>query len=319
VVWRRAKRAQKQQKVGSPIPKKASFTPPKSGELSPNGGDLPNKGKNKGRSKPPKKSAAVTITLLPPEDGEEQVSMAEVMKRATNRVNLAVLNMDYLRPKRSQTGGLILEIPGENSTPRADALASKLSEALGDTKVRIARPTMWAELRVHNLVDSVSVDQVAETIAKAGGCQAGQIRMGDIKQAPSGLFGVWMRAPQTAAHKVAALGKVVIGWTVAKVELLQPRPLQCHRCLKFGHVRQRCPEEIDRSDKCYRCGQPGHLAAGCTATPNCPVCADLGKPAEHRLGGASCIPPPNKKKKKGRHKKRKKRAHTEETLSSDPY
>jgi hypothetical protein len=84
---------------------------------------------------------------------------------------------------------------------------------------------MWAELRVHNLVDSASVEQVAEVVAKAGGCQTGQIWMGEIKQAPSGLFGVWLRAPQAAAHKVAALGKVVVGWTVAKVELLQPRLL----------------------------------------------------------------------------------------------
>jgi hypothetical protein len=166
----------------------------------------------------------VTITLLPTQEGEEVTSMAEVMKRAAGRVDLAALNIDYLRSKRSQTGGLILEIPGENSAPTADALASKLLEALGDIKVRVSRPIMWAELKVHNLVDSASAEQMAEVVARAGGCQAGQIRVGELKQAPSGLLGAWLRVPQAAAHKVAALGKVVMEWTAAKVELLQSRP-----------------------------------------------------------------------------------------------
>jgi hypothetical protein len=130
----------------------------------------------------------VTLTLLSTEEGEEKVTMAEVMKRAAGRVDLA-LKIDYLRPKRSQTGGLILEIPGENSAPRADALVSKLTEALGDTKVRISRPTLWAEFRVHNLVDSATAEQVAKAVARTGGCQAGQIRVGELKQALSGLLG----------------------------------------------------------------------------------------------------------------------------------
>jgi hypothetical protein len=114
----------------------------------------------------------VTVTLFPTAEGEEVVTMAEVMKRATEKIDLAALDIEYLRPKRSQTGGLILEVPGENSGPRADALASKLSEALGDTKVQVSRPMMWAELRIHNLVNSASAEQIAEAVAKAGGCQA---------------------------------------------------------------------------------------------------------------------------------------------------
>jgi hypothetical protein len=53
------------------------------------------------------------ITLLPSGDGEEQISMAEVMKRAAERVDLAALNIDYLRPKRSQTGGPNSRDPGK--------------------------------------------------------------------------------------------------------------------------------------------------------------------------------------------------------------
>jgi hypothetical protein len=73
----------------------------------------------------------VTLTLLPEEEGEEKITMAEVMKRAAGRVDLAAFKIDYLSPKRSQTGGLILEIPAENSAPRTDALASKLTDPGG--------------------------------------------------------------------------------------------------------------------------------------------------------------------------------------------
>jgi hypothetical protein len=178
------------------------------------------------KGKPARKSAAVT--LFPTEEGEEKISMTEVIKRAVGRVDLSALNIDYLRPKRAKTGGLILEIPGENNAPRADALASKLAEAMRDTKVRVSRPTMWTEMRVHNLVDSASAEQVAEAVARDGGCQAGQIRVGELKQAPSGLLSAWLRVSQAAAYEAVALVKVIVEWTAARIELLQSRPLQCH-------------------------------------------------------------------------------------------
>ncbi|CAG4927182.1 unnamed protein product [Colias eurytheme] len=49
-----------------------------------------------------------------------------------------------------------------------------------------------------------------------------------------------------------------------------------------------CTEECDRSQLCYRCGQPDHKAASCTAKPNCIVCAAAGRKADHRLGGTGC-------------------------------
>lgn len=101
--------------------------------------------------------------------------------------------------------------------------------------------------------------------------------------------------PVVAAKKLAEAGKIKVGWVAAKVEALQPRQLRCHRCLESGHTMQRCTSATDRSDRCYRCGQKEHKAGTCTATPKCSLCSDLGKPAEHRLGGASCAPTPKKR------------------------
>jgi hypothetical protein len=57
-------------------------------------------------------------------------------------------------------------------------------------------------------------------------------------------------------------------------------------------VRRDCSSALDRSDRCYWCGMEGHRARDCLArVPKCPVCADLGLPASHRLGSPSCKPP----------------------------
>lgn len=88
---------------------------------------------------------------------------------------------------------------------------------------------------------------------------------------------------------------MLIGWVSARVERLESRPLQCYRCLEFGHVRQRCTGEVNRTGECYRCGGDGHTAAGYVAAPCCPLCAARGRPSDHRMGGKGCAPPTNNK------------------------
>ncbi|XP_053989833.1 uncharacterized protein LOC128882277 [Hylaeus volcanicus] len=91
-----------------------------------------------------------------------------------------------------------------------------------------------------------------------------------------------------------AAGRLLVGWSSARVEALPARALRCFRCLELGHVRQKCPLEADRGDRCYRCAGAGQRARECTAPMRCPVCADLGRPADHRLGAKKCAPPPPK-------------------------
>ena len=94
---------------------------------------------------------------------------------------------------------------------------------------------------------------------------------------------------------------MVAGWLAAKVELLGARSLQCYRCLKAGHVRQRCTATVKRGGCCYRCGSAAHLLAECRAEkPHCMVCAGRGQKADYRLGGPACRTAQPKKKKGGR-------------------
>lgn len=81
---------------------------------------------------------------------------------------------------------------------------------------------------------------------------------------------------------------------MAGVEMLDVRPLQCFRYLERDHVQQQCGSGTDRSNRCYQCEAPGYKTRNCKAQPHCAICADLGRPAGHRLGSTKCIPPRRK-------------------------
>ncbi|KAG5318035.1 MOS1T transposase, partial [Pseudoatta argentina] len=220
------------------------------------------------------------------------MSYAEILRTARERIDVEKIGIKEIRPRKARTGAFLLEIPGPAGAAQADSLATKLREVLADKDgVRISRPVKTAEIRIRDIEDSVSQQEVASVVAKEGGCNADDIKVGPIKRAPNGLGTVWAKCPLVAAIKVARLRKIRMGWTSTRIELLPDRPLQCYRCLEKGHVRAECRSEIDRTLSCYRCGSHGHRAIECDGSVNCPLCADAGLPSSHRIGGkATTIP-----------------------------
>lgn len=141
----------------------------------------PQKSNKDGKAKPKKKgpskrSAAVVISQLLSQ--EEPFSMAEVLQEARDKIDLSPLGIDYLRPKRAATGALILEVPGEGSASKAEALATKLEETLGP-RARISRPVLQSEIRITGLDESATAAVLSAAIAKDGKCSAEEIRVGD--------------------------------------------------------------------------------------------------------------------------------------------
>lgn len=157
-----------------------------------------------------------------------------------------------------------------------------------------------AEIRILGLDDSVTKAEVVRAISEAGGCAEADITVGDIRQrAPNSMGTIWARCPCAAARKVVIGKRLIIGWFSARVEALQARPLQCYRCLRNGHVSSKCTEGVDRSGRCFACGRTGHRARDCTGKLRCPLCSDLGCPAEHRLGSRECNPLADARNKPG--------------------
>jgi len=222
------------------------------------------------------------------------------MRLARERVDIRGLGIREMRPRRARTGALLLEIPGADGAAKADALAREIREALKDREgVAISRPTKTAEIRVKDLIDSISAVEVAKEVALSGECQLEEVKVGPIRTGTNGLGTVWVRCPLIAANKVIRKGRLDLGWTKARVELLPDRPTTCFRCLRAGHVKAACPGGEDRGDTCYRCGERGHLARNCVAPPRCPLCVDTGRPDNHRVGGQACRAPRRKERKGG--------------------
>ncbi|XP_032690633.1 uncharacterized protein LOC116853609 [Odontomachus brunneus] len=244
-------------------------------------------GKTGGKSVPHLKaptSAAVCITCP-----EGQYS--EVMRTARSRIPLSELGISNLRCKRAIAGALILEVSGSEGDKLANALAERLRVVFaGAEGVRIYRPSKKAEIRLHNLEDSVTAAEIPAAVAGSSGGDPSDVGWGGgLRRAPNGLATAWIQCPVSVAKKVAEAGRIQVGWGLARAEVLAARPLQCFRCLEEGHVRQHCRSEINRSGLCYRCGGPGHQAAECTGRLSCPVCSTADKEVAHRLGGEACL------------------------------
>ncbi|XP_011707944.1 PREDICTED: uncharacterized protein LOC105462792 [Wasmannia auropunctata] len=227
------------------------------------------------RRRPPR-SAAVSMSF------PENMKFADVVKKARDSVNLGDLGIEHTRLRATMSGAVLVEIPGNDMSPKADTLAAKLQEVFMDSGVRVSRPSLKGELRLSGLDASISPRELRAAMAEAGGCAADDIRMGHTRATRNGLRTVWTQCPLNAAIRLAQAGSLRVGWSTTRVDLLKRRPAQCYRCFATGHVRERCPSEVDRASCCFNCGADGHLAKDCGRPASCPICKEAGR----RLIGA---------------------------------
>ncbi|XP_011859068.1 PREDICTED: caldesmon-like [Vollenhovia emeryi] len=227
------------------------------------------------------------------------------MRYLRSQINLEKLEISSLKHRRALNGATLLEIPGgEEAKAKADSLASRIKAVAEEKGVRVSRPAKRAEIRMKDLDESVTTEEVRDAVARVGEGPKEEIKVGSIRHTPSGFGTCWIQCGIEVAKRVAAAKKIKVGWVAARVELLEPRPLVCFKCLERGHVRGQCRSNIHRSTMCYRCGQEGHKAQSCSETPNCAVCSGKGLPSNHKAGGAACRPPSKGEKRREAKKSR---------------
>jgi hypothetical protein len=239
------------------------------------------------------RSSAVTVTL----QDAAKTTYAEVIAKARERIPLKELGVTKIEMKRGVTGSVIIRLPGDKNREKATMLASRLANVLDPMAVRVMAPVKRAEVKVEGIDISMGKEELRQAVSNETGCKTEEVIVGDIIVMKGGLGTAWVKCPVAGARRLAAIGKLAVGWSYAKVTAVPKRPLQCYRCLETGHVRATCPSAVDRSGLCHRCGKEGHMARACTAArPNCPLCEALGAPAGHRMGGIACAPPKTSKK-----------------------
>jgi hypothetical protein len=153
------------------------------------------------------------------------------MSRAKKEIDPKALDIEILRVKRAVTGVLIYEVTDDNKAAEANSLAVAQRRVIPPEEAKTARPHKTGDLRINGLDKATTTADVAETVAQAGACIPAEVRVG---LSPSGMFSAWMQCPLAAANKVAAVGKIKVGWVVALATLLAQKPLQCFRCLERG-------------------------------------------------------------------------------------
>jgi len=232
------------------------------------------------RRKPPK-TAAVIVTC-------KNGGYKDLMQEIRAKIKLIDLGIDDTRIRSAMNGGQMIEVAGTEKDAKADRLASKLREVIRQEGVKICRPTMRAELRIRDIDVSVTADEIRDALAAKGQCSPDAIRMGPIRRAFNGMGIMWFQCPLASANRMTETRRIRIGWTALRVERLPARPLQCFKCLKGGHVQDRCPNNVDHRGRCHRCGEPGHISSACTREVHCIACAENNFPVKHRHGKAAC-------------------------------
>lgn len=263
----------------------AKQPPPKNAPANQSGFGAKKAGDTKTPRRVPR-TAAIQISCK----GERKY--AEVMRVAKTQIDIDAIGITDIRPRKARTGAFLLEIPGADGATKADLLAAKLREiTAGQEDILISRPEKMGEVRIRNIEESISQEDIALKVSQTSGCSVDKVSIGTITIAPNGLGTALLRCPLTVAKTISQVPRMRIGWTMVRVELLPPRTLQCFRCFEEGHVRAECKAAVDRSSLCYRCGKEGHVAKLCTALPHCAICAERGARSNHRMGGQACRPP----------------------------
>lgn len=225
----------------------------------------------------------MTITELQ----KEGFSYAEAIKQSREKISLEEIGITETKIRRSANGGLLIEIPGEEAQKKANTLANQLRQVMQDAAT-VASPIKRGEIRMFGLVESVTAEEVASVVASLCECTPEEVSVGPIRAMRSGLGMAWAKLPLGAAIKATTEGRIRIGWTIARIELLKARPLQCHKCWQYGHVKFACKSSENFLGACYNCEEHGHQVRMCSAQPRCAICQGSSRAYQHRLGGPAC-------------------------------
>lgn len=113
----------------------------------------------------------MTLTVAP----GSQLKYSEIMREA-RIIKLNEIGIKYVRCRRSMTGGMIIEIPGKDNEEKAEILANKLKGVFNNREE--IRPIKIVEMRICDLEDSITIQEVEKAIALKRDYNRGNKAMG---------------------------------------------------------------------------------------------------------------------------------------------
>jgi hypothetical protein len=123
---------------------------------------------------PPPRCAAVALTVR----NGSGFTYRNAMSVVRREIKLSDLGIAEMRPRRAITSALIFAIADQDASSKASQPAEKMAGALRDFPAKVTVPRKTAELRVTELEDSITPEEVAAAVAEAGGCQTAEVSVG---------------------------------------------------------------------------------------------------------------------------------------------
>ncbi|KAI4485286.1 hypothetical protein M0804_006791 [Polistes exclamans] len=242
-------------------------------------------GSQRNRSRRNRESAVVFLTC----DKEE--SYREALQKIQEKVNFLELEIKNLPCRRGLTGSFIWQVRGKGADAKADKMAQVLKGALPEAKIN--RPQRISPFRLIGILPNASHSDIERGLLEIRSeTNLGLIKIGDMQADRGGLGEVTVVASAALGRAAVKKGKIIIGFSSARVLALRQKPLKCHRCLAKGHVAASCPSTKTRAGVCFICGEPGHIARTCKNKVRCPVCVKAGRAQTgHRAGSWECLKP----------------------------
>lgn len=145
------------------------------------------------------RTAAVLVKCIETE-GKPPPTYAEIMRLAREKIALEDLEITNTRIRRAQAGGLLIEIPGgEEARAKADALVGRLRTVIAESahskEMNVVQPIRRAEVRLTDVDQSVTMEEVVAAIAKYGKISGLDVRVGLFRPGRGGLNTIWVQCP----------------------------------------------------------------------------------------------------------------------------
>uniref|UniRef100_A0ABD2X623 Reverse transcriptase domain-containing protein n=1 Tax=Trichogramma kaykai TaxID=54128 RepID=A0ABD2X623_9HYME len=167
--------------------------------------------------------------------------------------------------RRSAAGALVLQL--KKGVHNTSDLGEELGKVLGAAATASAlQHTSMIEIK--DLDECVTKEEVTMALDTLLGVQVSKRDpVKSLRRAYSGTQVAVVALPDDLASTALKLGHIRIGWVNCRIRGRE-EAARCYRCWNPGHMAARC-KGPDRTELCYRCGQKGHQAKDCKSQPAC--------------------------------------------------
>ncbi|CAI6353237.1 unnamed protein product [Macrosiphum euphorbiae] len=250
-------------------------------------GNVPERKKKKSKMKPGNKkthvapSQGVTISK-----GKGASTYANMVKKLKDEIDLETIGVEIKSMKRTKEDGIFMFVgKGTKAAEDVKKLKREVENVLGgDVVVKESSRPPLIEIR------GIGQEEKEEDVV-SGICRYGAIpeEVHVTKMVPS--FGATQRALVSVsaeiAGKIIATGRVLVGLISCGVRMKGNPVIRCYRCHGYNHKASTC-RGPDRRKLCMTCGGEDHLAKLCRSAPNCVLCKDINRQADHYPGSGRC-------------------------------